>query len=521
MQQQLPPSPDLSHLKKQAKALLKRARSGDPAALQRFIDSLPAARNTDLATLASRELRLHDAHSVIAREYGFKSWIELSRYVDWSRAASATKLERWLRDVYNGDAGARRTSLRVLREHPALFHGDPWAACATGDLDTIRSAIASNAGWANAPGGPLAMPPLVAVTHSRLIAEPDLEPKLLASARLLLDSGANANSTWTNPAWPDFPLSALFGAAGVTHSAAMTALLLDAGANPNDNESLYHSVESRDSTCTRLLLRAGVRVNGTNALARVLDFDKLEDLRLMLAHGGDANERPLVHHAIMRGRSIEHVRALFDAGADMRRSNEHGVSPFRFAQAFGRADVVALLRAAGVDEPLDESELFISACARGDEQTARTMLASAPGLVDRLTARQLQLMPEMASAGNITAVRTMLAVGWPREVKAAWDATALNLAVFRGDAEMAELLLDSGADWRTRHGYNDNVIGTLAWASREQPMEDPAPHDYEGCARTLLAHGVPAPDMDAYGFSDEVTAIFDAWREDRAGAIVE
>ena len=121
-------------------------------------------------------------------------------------------------------------------------------------------------------------------------------------------------------------------------------------------------------------------------------------------------------------------------------------------------------------------------------------------------------MPELASVGNVAAVRTMLALGWPREVKTAWDATALNLAVYRGDAEMAELLLANGADWRTRHGYNDNVIGTLSWASQDETMEQPAPRDYAGCARALLAHGVPAPSEDEYGFSDEVNAIFDAWR---------
>ena len=404
---------------------------------------------------------------------------------------------------------------RALRDEPERFRGDIWVACATGDVDVIRRAIAADATWVNTPGGPLAMPPLVAVTHSRLIAEPDLETKLVASASLLLEAGANVDSAWINPAWPDGSQSALYGAAGVTHNVAMTKRLLDAGANPDDNESLYHSVESRDSACTQLLLRAGARVNGTNALGRVLDFDKLDDLRSMLAHGGDANERAWVHHAIMRGRSIDHIRALFDAGADMTRVDEHGVSLFRFAQAFGRADVVALLRDAGIDEPLAGSELFLSACARGDEPAARAMLARTPDLIQRLSPRELRLMPELASVGNLAAVRTMLTLGWPREVKTAWDATALNLAVFRGDAEMADLLLANGADWRTRHGYNDNVIGTLSWASQDETMEDPAPRDYIGCARALLAHGVPAPNESDYTFSDEVTAVFEEWRAEQ------
>ena len=115
----------------------------------------------------------------------------------------------------------------------------------------------------------------------------------------------------------------------------------------------------------------------------------------------------------------------------------------------------------------------------------------------------------------------MLAVGWPREVQTAWDATALNLAVYRGDSQMAELLLESGADWRTRHGYKDNVIGTLSFASQDETVEQPAPRDYTGCARALLTHGVPAPNEDDYGFSPEVTAIFDDWRLAKGVAAVE
>jgi ankyrin repeat protein len=510
VQQTLPSSPDLAHLKNQAKSLLRDARAGESAALQRFIDSLPAARGADLASLAPRELKLHDAHSVIAREYGFKSWIELATYVELARAQGADRIERWLRDVYDDDARARRVALRMLREQPAIFRGNVWVACAVGEVDVVARALAANATWANTPGGPLAMPPFVAVTHSRLIGESELEPGLLACAKALLDAGANVDSAWVNPAWPDAPQSALYGAAGVTHNVPMTKLLLDAGADPNDNESLYHSVETQDPTITQLLLRAGARVSGTNALGRVLDYDKLALLRSMLEHGGDPNERPWVHHAILRGRSLDHIRTLFDAGANMRAMNEHGVSLFRFSITLGRTDVVRLLRDAGVDEPLDEAEQFVAACARADEHSARAILSRAPDIFARLTHTQLQAMPELASTGNMAAVRTMLALGWPREVKTGWDATALNLAVYRGDAEMAELLLANGADWRTHHGFNDNVLGTLSWASRAEDVETPSPRNYVGCARALLAHGVPAPDPASYTFSDDVAAFFSA-----------
>lgn len=508
----LPASPDLSHLKKQAKNLLRDARAGEVAALQRFIEALPAARGATVAALATRDLALHDAQSVVAREYGFASWVELRRHVEWTHAGAAERRKSWFDLVYDGGVRARRRAMRLLEEEPELFRGDPWVACAVGDVGTLRTVIAAEAGWANRAGGPRQMPPLIAVTHSRMMAEEGLEERLVSSAELLLESGADVNLRFTVPRYPEWSLSALYGAAGVTHSARMTELLLAAGANPDDNESLYHSVEGADSTCTRLLLRAGARVDGTNSLGRVLDFDKLDDLRLMLEHGGDANEKPWVHHAIERGRSLAHVQALVDAGADLRKTNDHGVSVYRFAQALGRTDVVELLREAGVEESLSGTDAFVAACARGDASAARAMLARTPDMIASLGEHQLRALPELAATGNIAGVRTMLEVGWPVDVKMGWNATALNHAAFRGDARIVDLVLDHGADWRVKHAYDDNVIGTLSFASQMETMDTIASRDYVGCARALLAHGVPVPNPEAYSFSDELTAFFDAKR---------
>jgi ankyrin repeat protein len=216
----------------------------------------------------------------------------------------------------------------------------------------------------------------------------------------------------------------------------MTKLLLEAGANPDDNESIYHSIESRDSTCTRLLLDAGAKVAGTNAIARLLDYGKLDDLKLMLRLGGDAKEHPWIHHAILRGRSLDHIRVLVAAGADLRATNHGGISLYRWAQMFGRVDVVELLREAGIEETLTDEEQFVAACTRRDEAAARALLKQEPDIVSRLSPRQLQTLPELADVGDLRAVEITLDLGWPRETKVAWDATALNLSVYRGDARM-------------------------------------------------------------------------------------
>jgi ankyrin repeat protein len=512
----LPASPDLSHLRKQAKRLLRQARAGNAPALQRFIEALSAVRGTSLAALADRALRLHDAQSVIAREYGFRSWTELKRYVDWRRADRAERVKAWLRMVYEGNARERGLAVRMLNEERELLSADAWLGCAVGDEAAIRAALADDPGWANLKGGPLGMPPLVAVTHSLLLLEDGFEPRLLACARLLLEHGADANGSWTDPRWPDWPLSVLFGAAGRSHHAGMTMLLLEAGANPDDNESLYHSVESRDSACTRLLLEAGAKVAGTNAIARVIDYGKLDDLRLMLQRGGRAEERSWIHHAIRRGRSLEYIWILKDAGADLRASNRDGLSLCRWAQMFGRVDVLDLLREAGIEEALTDEEQFVAACTRGDEPAARIILERESDIISRLSPKQLQALPELADISDVCAVQTNLDLGLPREVKAAWDTTALHLAVYRGDARMAELLLKSGASWRTKNGFGGNVVGTLSYASQSDPEDPVAPRDYAGCARVMVAHGVPPSEPPRYVFSAEVTDVFDTLAHEAA-----
>ena len=518
---QLPASPDLSHLKKQAKHLLRGALAGEPNALQRFVDTLPAVRAIGVDALAHHELKLHDAQSVISREYGFLSWTELKRYVEWKKHTEKTeRLKRWLGWTYHGNKRERRLAVRMLREEPQLFRGDGWLACAIGDAMAVEAAIAHDKDWVNSRGGPLGMPPMIAATHSKLILEGDpatgfetgFEKGLLASANLLLQHGANVNSSWTNSRFPDCPLSALYGAAGLNHNAAMTRLLLEAGADPNDNESLYHSLESPDPACTHLLLAANARVAGTNAIGRVLDYDKLELLQLLLERGGDAREQPWIHSAITRGRSIDHVRTLVNAGADLHSTDKGGTTVYALAKSLGRTDVLELLREAGIEEQLSEEEQFVAACSRGDEEEARAILARVPNIFARLNKRQLHTMPDLASIGNQRAVRTMLALGWPLEVKSGWGATALNLAVFQGDSEMANLLLDFGADWRTLHSYGNNVLGTLSYASQAEDIEAPSPRDYVGCARALMTYGMPIPEEGGHSFSPEVTEYFDSVR---------
>lgn len=517
----LPDRSNLDHLKKQAKDLIRAYRNRDPQAIAQFRASLPAAADRSDDDIVSLKLRLHDAQSCVARGYGFASWADLRAYVEadaGARGDRAARLLRWLRLVYAGELSGGginranpRVAARVLAESPDLVAGDPYVACAVGDEAVLRAAAVADPGWVNRPGGPLNVPPLLAVTHSSLLRVPEFRARLHRSVRDLLAAGADPNQRVGHrlpPASLDAPgesqLSALYGAAGLNHDLELTTLLLDAGADPNDGESLYHALESLD--CTRVLLERGARIEENNALYHALDFDNLPVLELLLAHGADPNMAPLgppvsdwgtpLLWAIYRRRSGRHVEALLKAGASPLATTPGGVSAYSLALQFGLRDVAAPLREHGAAAALSEDEQFIAACAVGDEAEAQRIRAQRPDLPGSLPETRLRLLPDMVAAGGDEGAKFMVKLGWPIAVRGGdWSGSALNHAVFRGNAPMTRFLLEHGASWTEEHGYGDNVCGSLSWASCNEPVEG---GDWAGCAQALMEHGLPqaTPDPD-------------------------
>jgi ankyrin repeat protein len=538
----LPDRVSLDHLKKQAKDLIRLYRSGDPEAITRFLRTLPVAANRKREEIAALALRLHDAQSCVAREYGFASWADLKSYAEVQsvdRGDLATAVRTWLEFVYPGDVTGQSSrarpgvAARMLAETPDLATGNPYLACAAGDEARLRRATELDPAWINRMDGPLNLPPLLAVTHSSLVRIPELQERFHACVRFLLTAGADPNQRIGNR-WPpaslskpdnDHPLSALYAAAGSIRDAVLTKLLLDAGADPNDGESLYHSLENLD--CMRLLLEHGARIEGTNALYRALDLEDPAPLELLLSYGGDANEparnapltdwgSPLLW-AIRRRRSRRHVEALLAAGADLSVTTPTGTTSYKLALQFGLTDVAELLNQKGAGETLSEEELFIAACARADEAEAQRISARRPDLPSALSAAQLRLLPDITAEGGREAAMIMVTLGWPVAVRGGdWDASALNNAVFRGDEKLTRFLLEHGARWTEEHGHGDNVCGTLSWASTNEPVEG---GDWAGCARALLDHGMPSGEPDRENpeivliggrrkrFSDEVTEV--------------
>lgn len=507
----LPSRPDIDHLRRQAKDLLADFKLAAPEAIARFRNNLPLAAGRNPAATSGLKLRLHDAQSCIAREYGFESWADLKSYVDASRenesdpAALATAFCRliYAGDLAGGNDGARPgAAARLLADHPDLAKRDPWVACAAGDVEVVRRQIAADPSWISRVGGPFDLTPLVAATHSSLLRLADHAGRIRDVVDLLFEAGADPNQTvskrWegTVDASPqEWQASPLHGAAGVNHDPELTRRLLAAGANPNDGESLYHSLDK--PVCTPVLLEACAVVSGTNALYRSLDFDDLDTFKLLLSHAAGIEELKggrLLLWAIRRRRSAAHIEALLAAGVDPTERSRDGVSAYTQALRYGLPEVAAVLERAGVTADLDDEDLFVAACAGNDAPAARRIKARRPDLPAALDENRLRMLPELAAAGCSGPVRLMVDLGWPISIRGGdWGGSALNHAVFRGDAGMARHLLERGASWTEEHGYGDNVCGTLGWGSWNRPVED---GDWVACAEALVDHGMPGAQRD-------------------------
>lgn len=507
----LPSRPDIDHLKGQAKDLLASFRRAEPEAASRFRNALPLAAGRDPAA-DGMKFRLHDAQSCIAREYGFESWGDLRAYVVATRAHDrdpAALMAAFCELAYAGDmaGGTNRArpaaAMRLLADHPDLPRQDAWIACAIGDVETVRRKIETDPSWVDRVGGPLDLTPLVAATHSSLLRVADHAGRLHEVVDLLLEAGADPNRTvtksWASSA--DAPpqawqVSALHGAAGVNHDPDLTRRLLAVGADPNDGESLYHSLDN--PVCTPILLEAGAIVTGTNALYLGLDFDDLATFKLLLSHAIGAEELNggrLLLWAIRRRRSPAHIEALLEAGADPLIRTQNGISTSTQALRYGLPEVAAVLEKAGAAADFEDEDLFVAACAGNDARAARHIIARRPDLPAALNEVLLRMLPELAAAGCSGPVRLMADLGWPISVRGGdWSASALNHAVFRGDAGMARHLLERGASWTEEHGIGDNVCGTLSWASWNRPVVD---GDWVACAEALVSHGMPEAKRDA------------------------
>jgi ankyrin repeat protein len=460
----LPHSPDLDHLRDEAKSLKKRCASGDPAAIE-FIAfhrgvSAPSAK-------------LADVQFALARSYGFKSWPRLKSFVEAQSLTPVQRGELLLRTLFTDNHSLlaelyeRRTSLPV---------SDFFLATALGDVDTVQSMLAGEPTLASRVGGPMQTQAITYAAYARLARFDDTYPaRQQHIVKLLLTNGADPNSSTREEArgkQGNGRLSTLYACCRQPGNPQLAELLLKAGADTDDGESLYHASELVDTRCLELLFAAGVPKTAQEyCIVRALDHENPRAVEVYMKYGTDPNH---LDWALFRQRSLAVIGILIDHGADPNAPcKEHwllkrieGLTPLQIAERSGATDTVAYLLSRGAIDNRTPKDRLLGACARVDEAAMRTIMAAHPDVSATLNERDHGNLATFARDGRLETVRLMLDAGFDIEARSDdLDATALLYAATTGDVAMVDLLVRRGARLDVKHKYDGTPLDTTIYSA--------------------------------------------------------
>ena len=473
----LPNNPSLERLRKIARRVTTLARTGDPRAVALVTEFHPRPAD-DLS-----QLTLADAQLAVARSHGFASWAKLKDHLReiephlWHAPPPPRPDDR--SDVfvrlacltYTGLHPSPARALRMLDEDPGLS-ASIYTAAAAGDVDAVARWLDTRPALVHEKGGPLRWEPLLYACYSRL--EPvEGGRSTLDTARLLLSRGADPNAGFLYDG--SYAFTALTGAFGrgedwpnqPPHPAcrALARLLLDAGADPNDAQTLYNRHFQADNEHLETLFAYGLgRPHGGPWLTRLNDPLLTPAALLVLELCAAAG------HGF-----FERVDLLVEHGVDVNaRSRRTGRTAYEEALRAGQQQIAEYLQRHGASAlELDPLETFALDCIAGRRQRVRARLAADPTLPDRLGRHgRADMLHRAVDARSVDGIRLIVELGVDINDMVpgtGYDRTVLHNAAGWSTLEIVRLLIQLGGDPRQRDlAHRATALG---WAlySRNHP----------------------------------------------------
>jgi ankyrin repeat protein len=487
---QLPTRPNLDQLKRQAKELLQ----------------------------AGKAAALHDAQTMIAREYGFPSWNALHDHVEAVTLEFDAALNEFLEAATDG---RRDRAERMLALYPRIATANLHTALVLGDASAVGARLERDPSLATKPGGPRGWEPIHYVCYTALGARAN---GLAAIARRLLSLGVDPNTRFP---WLHHNVRrpVLWGASRVAQSLPLVDALLDAGADPNDGVTLPLAASAGDIPVLEALRAHGAKVDqpwatdGATSLYAILNWSRTpEGVVWLLEHGADPNavfaengETPL--HVVARAWDVPLAEAMVARGADIERKRADGRTPYAVAELNGNRAVADWLRAHGASPELSEVDQLVAACSRSDRAAADALLARNPGLRNAITDDHYIAFHQAAERGDVRALETMLACGFdPNRPDPGIGKTALHSAAMEGWPDAVRVLLAHGASVHVRD--REFKGQPLIWAAEGSRSEHRDGRDFPAVGKLLLDAGSPVEWETGAEPAEGLLAIVAAWRRE-------
>jgi ankyrin repeat protein len=477
---QLPARPNLEQYKKQAKDLLKSHGAAEPDALNRIKRHHPTLHKLSLAEIPSARFTLTDAQLILAREHSFESWPKFAAHIETQRlirtvadlpdpVAAFIEVACVPRQSGHGSGTLEHAQL-ILNRYPHLTTANIHTAAILADEFTIKKLLTQNPKNATATGGPHNWDALTHLCFSRYLRlDPSRSEAFVRTAQALLDAGASANTGWyemidhPNPR-PTFE-SAIYGAAGIAQHPELTRLLLERGADPNDEETPYHVIETYDNIVLKVMLDSGKfnKLSLNTVLLRKADWHDEHGIELALEHGANPNFMThwgftALHQSLRRDNGLIITKLLLDHGADpFLKSTREGTSAIDIAIRRGRGDVLDELERRNISLNLQGAlagiDRLIAACAQNKTEAIRSLTTDEPNLITELIGQGGTLLAQFAGNANTEGVRNLLDLGVPVTARysgdpyfdIATDSSALHVAAWRAWPQTVKLLIARGA----------------------------------------------------------------------------
>lgn len=514
----LPKYPDIDHLKRQAKALLRDAKAADAAALMR-LRVLPAFTRASSDELAQASFALHDAQSVIAREYGFPSWKALNQHIEELTLDPDSAVREFLEAATDGRT---ERAARLLKLYPAIAGANFHAALILGDSRRVRHWLAEQPRLAHEAGGPRKWQPLHYVCYNALghgsIADSD---GVVDIAQRLLELGVDPNTRFP---WLHHGVRrpVLWGATMVTRLLPLAKALLQAGADASDGVTLPLAASAGDIEALELLLAHGADPNqawasdGSSTLYAILQWSTSPaGILWLLEHGAQPDpvfaengETPL--HVVAKRWDMELAEALVVRGADVSRQRKDGRTPYAIAELNGNLSVADFLMRRGAPIQMEAVDRLVAACSRGDGNAAQALRDGNPGLAARIEPEHYAALYQAAERGDTRAVEALLDSGFdPNRGDEEIGKTALHCAAMAGHVDTVRLLLARGASPAVRDREFDGT--PLVWAAEGARSHGGDSADYAKVGRLLVEAGSTTEWHSSDEPADALVEILDAW----------